>query len=134
MRGWGALVKADLEYSRENDLGLHPLTRTEAPTYGEDSRMATDPAASGSSRPYSAREWSEEKSRTRGVACAEGGSERSGSAPVEWRANEYFQTPRRGVAGSGLRRAYERQECFACAQVKSVANMTEFVSPVASIL
>jgi hypothetical protein len=32
-----------------------------------------------------------------------------------------------------LRRAYERQEYFACDQVESVANIAAFVSPVASI-
>jgi len=30
-----------------------------------------------------------------------------------------------------LRRAYERQGCFACDQVESVANISAFVSPVA---
>lgn len=33
-----------------------------------------------------------------------------------------------------LGRAYERQECFAWKKVESVANMTAFVSPVASLL
>jgi hypothetical protein len=32
-----------------------------------------------------------------------------------------------------LRRAYERQECFAWKKVESVANIAAFVSPVASI-
>jgi hypothetical protein len=30
-----------------------------------------------------------------------------------------------------LRRAYKRQECFACEKVESVANTTAFVSPAA---
>jgi amino acid adenylation domain-containing protein len=60
MRGERPLVKADLEYSGENDLGLHPLTPSEATTYGGDSRMATDTAASGSSHKHSARGWLEE--------------------------------------------------------------------------